>query len=188
MLTNSYCKMKNILLLLLIMILVSCKSEKKNEEVNSENQDITIKKPNKVKYSEIEDLSQDLVSIFDNGFSFTDKVKIEEIGIIYLDDNTYKIVYILDKSSDFSIVEKLNVGFRFYPNDPSLFENEIDKKNKAKTIAVKGSLIKKMGNSLVIVSNDFKIMPNEFKEIKVFFYYPKEGIQGKTLTILNLNI
>ncbi len=181
--------MKNIFWLILVITIISCKSEKKNEKtITVEENLVTEKKATEIQFPEIETPYTDLVSIFNNGFSFTDQIEIEEIGILNIEENVYKIFYFLDDSSDLSVIKKLNIGFRFYPKDPNEFENEVDKKEKAKTIAIKGSAINSMENSLVIVSEEFKIMPNEFTHAKIFFYDPNDGIQGKTLTILNLNL
>ncbi|GAB1857459.1 hypothetical protein MHTCC0001_22950 [Flavobacteriaceae bacterium MHTCC 0001] len=176
--------MKNIFFIIIGIIIISCKSDPKK------NESITIDTKEEVKeiksYPKIEDNMDGLETIFDNEFTFFDGLTVDEIGVEKIDEHVYRIVYFLNDDCDFEKIEKLNVAFRIYPENPSLFRNEANKKAKARTLATKSNIMDLDGVK-VIVSDNLEVYPKKLKKIKIFFYDPKIGVQGETMTILDVN-
>lgn len=162
-----------VILVVLMLMTLSCKQKARDSELL-------------LKYPKTDDISKNLKYIFTNGFNFSDNIKVNEIAVKRNSKNRYQIIYFLDKKNDFKTIEKLNIGFRVYPESPELFLNDTYKKDGARTIATKAE-IKRMGSSLVVISKNFLIAPKKFKETKVYFYSPKGGVLGRKMTILDLS-
>ena len=129
--------------LLLTVLVFACKS-KLNDEEKWKN------------FSETTDLKNELTYVFTNGFGFTKDIKIEKIGVYRTSKDIYRIVYFLDEESNFDLIGKLNIAFRIYPQNPNLFQTDSDKRSGARTLASRAEL-KRMGSSIAIVSEDFKV-------------------------------
>jgi len=161
--------------------LFSCNFKKNEKTKDNEYQE----EDNRIDYTQAENLTTEITSIFNEGYNFSEEIRINEIGYVKTGDNTFKIVYFLAEESDLKKIQNLNIAFRIYPKDSSLFVNEVDKKAGAKTLASKCK-IQEMGGSLVIVSNEFSIIPKSFAQIKVYIYHTKDGMYGKMMTLLNI--
>lgn len=135
---------------------------------------------------EIEDISKNLNYIFTNGFYFTDDIRVDKIGVIKNGKNRYKIFYFLSDRKHLEKVQNLNIAFRLYPEEPMQFKSSEDQKSKARTIASKCNL-NRMGDTFVVSTDEFFIIPKTFKESKIYLYNPNDGVVGKTMTILDLN-
>ncbi|GBF18507.1 MULTISPECIES: hypothetical protein [Arenibacter] len=170
-----------IIALIFGLILFSCNFKKNEKTKDNEYQE----EENRIDYTQAENLTTEISYIFNEGYNFSEEIRINEIGYVKTGNNTYKIVYFLDEESNLSKIQNLNIAFRIYPKDTSLFATEADKKAGAKTLASKCK-IQEMGGSLVIVSNEFSIIPKSFAQIKVYIYDPKDGIYGKMMTLLNI--
>lgn len=140
----------------------------------------------KAKYPQTENVLKSLDYIFANGFSFTDSIRVDRIGVLKVRPDTFKIYYFLDERTDFDAVEKLNVAFRTYPATKGA-SKILENTQEAKTFASKCS-IKRMDNSLIVISDEFTFDSKKFKETKIYFYQPEKGIVGRTMTILGLNL
>lgn len=173
--------MKKIILVFVTIILVtSCNSEKKKKAEEVE----VIENEEKKNYEQVLNEIDGMDFIFNDGFTFTEGVTVDQIGILKSGEETYKVIYFLNDDSNFEKIEGLNVAFRVYPKSPELFLNKKDQEAKAKTFAA-NSNIYIMDNSKVVISNEFTIVPKEMKSVKVYFYDPKGGVEGETMTILN---
>lgn len=165
------------------LLLSSCNSKKNKNVSDSINQE----EEDKIVYTQADDITSQINSIFTEGFKFSEDIGINEIAYLKTGDNTYKIVYFLDDESDFNKIQSLNIAFRIYPKDPSMLQVDADKKALAKTLATKCE-IQEMGGSLVIISEEFTINPKSFTKIKVYIYHPEDGVYGKMMTLLNIEL
>lgn len=166
--------MRKIIVIVLFTLVTACKNK------NAVQSDFIRSLP------EAEDISNTLHIIFTNGFNFSEDLRIDKIGVEQIGKNRYKIFYFFSDSADLEEIQHLNIAFRVYPRYPMKFKNESDQKNKAKTIATKSKL-SRIGDELVICTDEFSMAPKIFEESKVYLYHPDEGIIGKTMTILDLN-
>jgi len=178
---------KIILIFAVVMVFVACKKSQTNKDIeetqNVENRNLEKEE----EYTKIENTYDEMKIIFSGEFSFADEIIVDEIGVLKMGDDTYKIAYFLNDSCNFNKIEELNIAFRVYPKNPELFAKEFGQNNKAKTFAAVSN-ISVMDDIKVIVSNEFKISPKEFKSIKVYFYDPKAGVSGRMMTILDVKI
>ncbi|MEE1961609.1 hypothetical protein V1387_02855 [Allomuricauda taeanensis] len=157
----------NITYILLAMFFLSCGLSTKNGNETNE----TIK--------------ENMV-LFDNGFNFTDSIRISKIELNKVKEKHFKLFFFLEEKSNFNELQKLNIAFRVYPKNPDEFHEEKDRQAKAKTIGTKCK-IQLLEDHLVIESDEFVLYPTEFSQVKVFLYDPSEGVMGKMMTILNLD-
>ncbi len=168
-------KLKKIFFIVLVLAVVSCKTKKE------ENTDF------KIGLTEVEDISKSLKFIFTNGFDFTEFVRVDKIGVQRIGKDTFKVFYFFKDSRNIQAIEDLSIAFRVYPENPEEFKSKSDEENMAKTIAVKCK-VKKMGNEMIVSTDEFVILPKNFKETKVYLYKPDTGVVGNTMTILGLNL
>ena len=172
------------LMVLFGIIFLSCKEEKKTD--NTDNGTIIVEtKTNEIKYEILADSYAKMKVIFDDGFTFTEDVTIQEIGVLKTGEDSYKVAYFLDEDSDFEKIKGLKLAFRVYPKNPKLFKNKADQDTKARTIA-STSDIKIMDKIKTIMSEEFSLSPKEFQQVKIYFYTPKDGVVGQMMTILNV--
>lgn len=158
---------KNIVYILIALLFFSC-----GPDANKENQVQSVIKEN--------------IVLFDNGFNFTDSIRISKIELKKTEEDQYKLFFFLAEESNFNKLEKLNIAFRLYPKNPDEFHEEKDKLAKAKTIGTKCK-IQLLGDYLMVESDGFVLHPKEFNQAKVFLYDPVDGVVGKMMTILNLD-
>ncbi len=159
---------------IILILAIACafhSSCKKGEERNNQTKSITIKKNN---------------VLFDDGFNFTETIRITRIELSTISETQYKLLFFFDEESDFNTLQDLNIAFRVYPNDFRQFRAEEDRLAKAKTIGSKCKL-QLFENELVVESENFMLLPKEFHQTKVFLYDPSTRVVGRMMIILNLD-
>ncbi|RLJ63291.1 hypothetical protein CLV86_1828 [Lacinutrix venerupis] len=185
--------MKNILLVLLFLVTISCKDESKKEILKPETTNVKQDEKDKVSSVKIfpieEDITMKLKYIFDNDFVFDKGLVLESIGLVEVDKDLYKFVFILEKGLDFKrISEDLNFGMIFYPSDESLLETETEKKRGSIKTGI-GTKIKQMGEHFVFTLDEFRLLPKNFKTVRFYFYNKNGvGIVGDNLILTNVSI
>ncbi|WP_097044364.1 hypothetical protein [Flagellimonas pacifica] len=160
--------------IIFLWILSGCKSKTRENTVL------------KLSLPQIVDVSEDLNYIFTDGFSFTDNLRIDKIGMKRIDEHQYKIFYFFSDTGCMEQIEVLNIAFRVYPKKPMEFNDKLYQKNKARTIAAK-CVLNRMADNIVVASDIFALVPKTFNETKIYLYKPETGIVGRTMTILDLN-
>jgi len=185
--------MRRIILIIIFGVFISCNNQKKQD--NEKETDTPIykeipdiendKKINKDKYPEVENISDKLDFIFQDEFYFDEGLVVKEIGLYKIKEHTYKTVFILGEDANLDKVKSLKMAMMFFPSDPMQLETEKDKTTGFVKTAV-GTKIKKMGDELVFVHNEFRIVPKTHKAIRFYFY--KGKVVGDNLILNNVTL
>ncbi|WP_299883667.1 hypothetical protein [uncultured Lacinutrix sp.] len=181
--------MKNILLALLFIVVLSCKEEAKKETVAIDETKTTekVEEVVSVTYPNLDKAPVELNYVFENGFEFAQGIKINYIAINPIEGDSYKIIYGLDSSTDLSLLESpLRVSSNFYAESPSLFKEKIYQDRKVRQIP---SVCKvyKLDDEYVLTYN-FSIIPKKFNQVKFYFYNDNGVINEKILTVRNIEL
>lgn len=183
-----------VIIVFVLLTFVSCENSKKinKNEVETHysiEQQITQKKSNEelsIFFPIEENILDELDYIFDYGFEFDDGIIIEKIGLIEIKKNIYKTVFVLGDDVNFKKIQELVFGMIYYPSNSTLLELEAERKRGFIKTAVQ-TKIKKMGNSYVFIHDAFKIIPNNHKTIRFYFYNKDKEIVGDDLKLYNIS-
>ncbi|WP_027138117.1 hypothetical protein [Gaetbulibacter saemankumensis] len=174
--------MNRILFLVLILItIVSCKTEKK--EVPTTVEPEVIENADLRKYPKAGPYSSQMNIIYDQGYLFDEKIQLDEISVENIGENLYDVVLYFNESTDFDLLEKYKVSFILYPKNPDELTIEKDRKAKQKKAGTKAE-IKMLDNSHVVVINSIQVKPKEFNKIKIHLYGNSTGTLNDNFLIL----
>ncbi|MFD0863134.1 hypothetical protein ACFQ1M_13040 [Sungkyunkwania multivorans] len=163
----------------LTISLASCKTEKSDKENQVVEPVVVEKKIEDSKFPKIENSFANMKTIFSDSFEFIEGIGLTEIGVVANEGGKYQLIYFLEDKSDFDRIQELNVAFRVYP------KSQDGKDANASTIASKCE-VQQLENTFVTISNEFTVDQKEFEKVKVYFYHPKDGVQGRMMTILDV--
>ena len=175
--------MKNILSVLVFILALSCK-----DETNK----VTTKTAPKIEeiatttYPNLEDAPAQLNYIFDNGFEFSDDIKVNYIALHSKGVDKYQLIYILDPESRLERIETLRVSAVFYAENPKLFKDKLYQDRKARQIAAFCKI--KMLDNEPILTQDFTVIPKNFTQVKFYFYDDNGIVNDRTLTVRKINM
>jgi len=178
-------KMRNSFLIVLLIIIVSCKGETKKETETSK----TTPKAEKVvttTYPNLEDAPDHLNYIFENGFEFSDDIKVNYIALHSKGGDKYQLIYILDPESDLERIETLKVSAVFYAENPKLFKDKLYQDKKARQIAAYCKVM--MLDKEPILTQEFSVVPKNFTQVKFYFYSDNGVINDRMLTVRKINM
>lgn len=177
--------MKKITLVVLSIIIVSCKGETKKEVKDAaliEDKQIE----NTVKYPKLENVDSQLNYIFDNGFEFTDDIKVDYIALQAKGGDSYQLIYGLDSESNLERIETLKISAVFYADNPKLFKDKLYQDRKSRQIPAVCKIM--MLDDEPVVFQEFILIPKKHKQVK-FYFYSKSGVENeKMLTVRNINM
>ncbi|WAC01069.1 hypothetical protein N7U66_12900 [Lacinutrix neustonica] len=177
--------MKNVVLLVLFIVAVSCKGEAKKETMNKETSP-KVEEQTTVVYPKLEGVPLQLNYIFENGFEFAEDIKVNYIALQAKGDNNYQLIYGIDASSDLERIESLKVSANFYAENPKLFTDDLYKEREVRQVpsVAKISIL----DNEAVISQEFTMVPKEHKLIK-FYFYSDQGVENdKMLTLKNIDL
>lgn len=175
-------EMNRVLSLVLILItIVSCKTEKK--EVPTTVEPEVIENSDLRKYPKAGPYSSHMNIIYDQGYLFDEKIQLDEISVEKINEDTYDLVMYFNESTDFDMLEKYKVSLILYPKNPEELTNEKERKAKQKKTGAKAE-VKMLDSSHVLVINSIQVKPKEFSKIKIHLYDNSTGTLNDNFLIL----
>lgn len=189
--------MKKIIFLLVILISVlSCKTDKKQEnnkteiiqELEKPKKSLIDEVHEKYKFKKVENLldKKELANLRLESHAFSDKIAFEEVNVLKTAEDTYSIILTVSKdNTDLEELVKWTVAIIATPKDPSKFADPVERKKGARTIGIYNKP-EIMGDEIVVHLKDFKIKPKEFSFIR-FYLYNKEDKNINYLVIKDAN-
>lgn len=181
--------MKKLLTLVFLVSIISCKNDKKETktpesiitEVESGTEDTL-----ESSYPKLNDAPESLNYIFDNGFEFSEDIKINYIALQSKGGDNYQLIYSLTDDSDLARIESLKVSAVFYPEDASLFKDELYRKRKSRQVPMAVKISNFEGEA--VISQEFTILPKKHNQVKFYFYSDKGVENDRILTVRNIDL
>lgn len=168
-------------LLLLLMILITataCKTEKKGGSTTAEPE--VIEKADLSKYPEAGPYTSQTNIIYDQGFFFDEKIQLDEISVEKIGENLYDVVMYFNESTDFEMLETYKVSLILYPKNPDELTIKKERIKKKKKIPAKAE-VKILDKTHVVVINNIKVIPKEFRKINIHLYNNESALNNKFL-------
>ena len=176
--------MKNILLVLVFILAVSCKDEAKKEVITETIPEV--EEVVAVTYPTLEDVPAQLNYIFENGFEFTEDIKVNYIALQSKGGDKYQLIYGLNEDTNLERLETLKVSAVFYAENADLFKDALYKKRKSRQVpmAVKINMLDKEA----VISQEFTLVPKKHSQVK-FYFYSNAGVENdRMLTIRSIEM
>lgn len=195
-LKNNIDMKKTIVLLVTLIAVLSCKTDKKEEnkkteimqEVEKPKHSLVDKIHEKYKFKKVENLLENpgLVNLRLESHAFSDQITFEDVSVLKTAEDTYSVLLTVSKdNTDLDELIKWTVAIVATPKDPKQFEDLSERKKGARTIGIYNKP-EIMGDEIVIHLKDFKIKPKEFSFIR-FYLYNKEDKNINYLVIKDAN-
>lgn len=163
-------KIKWMPLILLLMVGVSCKTEKKDSEAGtqaSETKELT-----KPTFPVTENLLSNpaLVNLTQERHAFEEDIVFEEINVLKTAENTYSFILVVDKAAtNFDKLKSWKIAIMFFAKDPTQFSDDVLKKKGFKTTGFYADP-KLMGNEVVILHENCMIELKELFLMRLYLY------------------
>ncbi|WP_044401326.1 hypothetical protein [Lacinutrix sp. Hel_I_90] len=177
--------MKNILLLVLFIVVISCKNEAKQETVNEETTPI-VEEATAAIYPALEGAPSQLNYIFENGFEFAEDIKVNYIALQSKGGDNYQLIYGLNEKTNLERLETLKVSAVFYAENPKLFKEKLYQDRKSRQIPALCKIM--ILDNEPVISQEFTLLPKKHEQIKFYFYSDKGVENDKMLTIRNIDL
>ena len=162
------------IVLLVLTLFTSCKTEKKKSIINKKN------------IVEIQEKTEDISLNFKSVNNLLDNPNLQELSIqthafdsdIVFDgmyvlktaEDTYSFVLLFDEDkTNFEAFSKWKLAMIATPKDPLQFESEAEQKKGARTTGVESTPVM-MGSYVVLLTENFKLIPKEFSFIRFYLY------------------
>jgi len=165
------------LVLILMVLSFSCASDKKDKTEEKQTTGVEATNPKKenvpiFNFPIVENLleSPQLINISYVEHYFEEDIVFEEINVLKTAENTFTFIFVINhKTTNFDKLKEWRVGMYLFAKDPKKFQNKTETEKGFKRTGMLAEP-KMMGDEVVIVLKDFKIVPKEFTILRLYLY------------------
>ena len=184
--------MNRILVLILILVL-GCKEERKTK-LNNQDPIFTEIKPKdkekKYNFPVAENLFEEngLITLTTEPHAFSENIVFEEVNILKKEgDNSYYFILVFDEiNTDFENFKKWNIALIATAKDPTKFEDPRIRTKGSKTDGLRIKTVL-MGNDVVALGT-FKLVPKEFSFLRFYLYDSSNNKNTNYYTLKDVTI
>lgn len=183
-------KTKIIVLVSVLLVLVSCKSNEKeaNKLETSEPLIEKTEKASKFNFPVAEDILSNphLMNLTYDGHAFEEDIVFSELNVLKTAEDTYTFIFTVDHDlTNFDKLLKWKVAMMFFAKNPNDFASEIEQKKGFKTTALLAKPYV-IGDEVVLIHKDFKIKPKNFKLLRMYLYVNNNEMNKNYYNINNI--